>query len=116
MEKITKFFTPLVRERLYIIAAALMTVLVSFGVLTEANAAQWTAAVIAAITAIFAIVNSENNVRATLYGFAGTIAVLFQSYGVLTESHWAAITGLVAAILGVSTAAAKSPAETPAKK
>lgn len=112
MEKIKgfckKIFTPVVRERLYIVAAALMTVLVSFGVLNDNQAALWSSLVVAIIGAIFAIVNAETNWRLALYTVAGA-AALFQAYGILGDANWAAITGLVAALLGVSTAAAKAP-------
>lgn len=108
-EKLQNLLAPITRERLYIIAAALMTVLVSFGVLDDQKAAQWTALVVAILTAIFAIVNSESHWRTALYGVTTAAAVVFQSYGILGEAHWAAITGLVAALLGVTTAAAKAP-------
>lgn len=113
MEKIKDFckkvFTPIVRERLYIVAAALMTVLVSFGVMNDNQAALWSSLVVAVIGAIFAIVNAETNWRLALYAVAGAAAALFQAYGILGDANWAAITGLVAAVLGVSTAAAKAP-------
>ena len=83
MEKIKgfckKIFTPVVRERLYIVAAALMTVLVSFGVLNDNQAALWSSLV----GAIFAIVNAETNWRLALYTVAGAAAALFQAYGIL---------------------------------
>ena len=113
MEKIKgfckKIFTPVVRERLYIVAAALMTVLVSFGVLNDNQAALWSSFAVAVSGAIFAIVNAETNWRLALYTVAGAAAALFQAYGILGDANWAAITGLVAAVLGVSTAAAKAP-------
>lgn len=113
MEKIKAFcqkvFTPVVRERLYIVAAALMTVLVSFGVLNDSQAALWSSLAVAVIGAIFAVVNAESSWRVALYTVAGAAAALFQAYGILGDANWAAITGLVAAVLGVSTAAAKAP-------
>lgn len=113
MEKLKEFckkiFTPVVRERLYIVAAALMTVLVSFGVLNDSQAALWSALVVAIIGAIFAVVNAETSWRVALYTVAGAAAAVFQAYGILGDANWAAITGLVAAVLGVSTAAAKAP-------
>ncbi|HHY07509.1 MAG TPA: hypothetical protein GX530_03065 [Corynebacteriales bacterium] len=108
-ETVKKWFSPIVRERLYIVSAALMTVLVSFGVMDDQKAAQWTALVVAVVAAIFAIINSESNWRTALYGVAGSAAVVFQTYGILDQANWAAIVGLVAAVLGVTTAAAKSP-------
>lgn len=109
VDKIKEFFSPLVRERLYIVSGALMTVLVAFGVLTDQQSAQWGALVVAIVTAIFAIVNSESNWRTALYYVAGAAAVLLQGYGILGQERWAAILGLVAALLGSSTAAAKAP-------
>ena len=104
-----KVFTPVVRERLYIVAAALMTVLVSFGVLNDNQAALWSSLAVAVIGAIFAVVNAESSWRVALYTVAGAAAAVFQAYGILGQANWAAIVGLVAAVLGVSTAAAKAP-------
>ncbi|MFY9190167.1 MAG: hypothetical protein WAN89_02690 [Lawsonella sp.] len=108
-KSVAKVFSPLVRERLYIVAAALMSALVAFGVLTDNEASLWSALVVAVIGAVFSVVNAETNWRVALYTVAGAAAVVFQSYGILGDAEWSAIVGLVAAVLGVTTAAAKAP-------
>jgi len=107
--KVKDFFSPQLREKLYIIAAAAMPILVSFGVLSDEQAAQWTALAVAVITAVFALIFSESTWRKALYSVAAAAAVLFQGYGILADVQWAAILGLAAAVLGVTTAAAKAP-------
>lgn len=97
------------RERLYVIAAAAVTMLASWGVVDAAAVPAWAALAAAVITLGFAILHSTSTVRTALYSLLLAGQGVAQLYGILTETQWASIGGFVAAILGITVAAAKTP-------
>ncbi len=97
------------RERVYIIAAAAITLLASWGVVDAAAVPAWAALAAAVITLGFAILHSTSTVRTALYSVLLAVQGVAQLYGIFTDTQWASIAGLAAAVLGVSVAAAKAP-------
>lgn len=97
------------RERVYVIAAAAVTLLASWGTIDAATAPAWAALVASAVTLAFAILHSTSTVRTALYSTLLTVQGVAQVYGILSDVQWASIAGLAAAVLGLSVAAAKSP-------
>lgn len=97
------------RERVYIIAAAAITLLASWGVVDAAAVPAWAALAAAVITLGFAILHSTSMVRTALYSVLLAVQGVAQLYGIFTDTQWASIAGLAAAVLGTSVAAAKAP-------
>ncbi|MFI7168530.1 phage holin [Rhodococcoides fascians] len=97
------------RERWYVIAGVISTLLVGLKVLDQATAAAWLSLVIATITLAFALLYATSTWRVGLYGLLIAVQGVAQLYGIFNGSLWAAIIGLAATLLGTATAAAKTP-------
>lgn len=97
------------RERVYVIAAAAITLLASWGAVDAAAVPAWAALAASVITLVFAILHSTSTVRTALYSVLLAVQGVAQLYGIFTQTQWASIAGLVAAVLGLSVAAAKTP-------
>lgn len=101
------------RERVYVVAAALVALLASWGAIDVSVVPQWTALVLATITLSFAILHSTSTIRTALYSVLLVTQGVAQVYGIGTDVQWTSILGLAAAVLGLSIAAAKTPTTTP---
>lgn len=97
------------RERVYVVAAALVALLASWGAIDVSVVPQWTALVLATITLSFAILHSTSTIRTALYSVLAVTQGVAQVYGIGTDVQWTSILGLAAAVLGLSVAAAKTP-------
>lgn len=97
------------RERTYVIAAAAVALLASWGAVDAAAAPAWTALVVSFVTLGFAILHSTSTVRTALYSTLLAVQSVAQLYGIFTDGQWASIAGLAAAVLGLTVAAAKTP-------
>lgn len=94
-----------VRRALYATAGPLVTLLATGGLIPGNQAAAWTSLVIAGVTLLIAVVNSESQWRNAVY--LATAAL--QGYGIGTDATWAAISGIVVSLLGIGLAAAFTP-------
>lgn len=98
------------RERAYVVVTAIVGLFAAQGVVTEAAAPVWISVGAAAVTLFFAVLYATDTVRLSLYALLGTLSTLGQLYGYFTEAQWSSYLGLAAALLGLSLAAAKTPA------
>ncbi|MCW2089459.1 UNVERIFIED_ORG: urea transporter [Rhodococcus erythropolis] len=97
------------RGRVYVTATALVALLHANGLISEDAGDQWAALAIAVVTLMFAILHSTSKVRTALYSAALAVQGVAQVYGVWTDTQWAGVLALVAALLGISVAAARTP-------
>lgn len=100
---------PKVRGTLYIFAPTIIVLLASFNVIDNETVSVWTSAVVAAITAVFAIVNGESSWRNAVYGLFGAVQAILQLYGLFSDEQWASISGLVLALLSIGLAGVFTP-------
>ncbi|MFC4373384.1 hypothetical protein ACFO5K_04670 [Nocardia halotolerans] len=98
-----------VRGRLYAVLAPVQVLLVTLGVLTDANAALWGSAVAAVLGFTVAGANSTATWRTWLYGVLAVTQPVLITYGVFTGSQASAIVAVVVTALGLGVAAAKTP-------
>ncbi|QDF20069.1 holin [Corynebacterium phage Lederberg] len=94
------------RATFYAIAAALVTALVSWGVLDDAAAPAVVGVATAVVTLAFAVIHSDSPWRMALYSLAAALTVLATYLGYGTDAQWETILATVAPVLGIGTAAA----------
>lgn len=97
-----------IRERVYVVAAALVALLASWGAIDQTQVPQWTALAVSVVTLMFAILHSASTVRTAFYAVLLALQGISQAYGILTESQTASILGFAAAVLGITVAASKT--------
>lgn len=94
------------RATFYAVAAALVTALVSWGVLDQAAAPAVVGVATAVVTLAFAVLHSTSPWRIALYSLAAALTVLATYLGYGTDAQWETILATVAPVLGIGTAAA----------
>lgn len=99
------------RGTFYIIVPAIIAALAPFNVLDNNEATVWTSVALAAIAAVFAVVNGESTWRNTIYVLFGAVQALLQLYGLFSDQQWAAISGIVVALLSIGLAGLFTPAQ-----
>nr|WP_053411706.1 hypothetical protein [Corynebacterium lactis] len=110
MEKIRSIVPAGARLTWYAVASAVITALVSWGVLSEEAAPAVTGVVIAVVTLVFAIVHSTTPWRQALYAVAASVAVLGAYLGWGSGVQMDALLAVIAPVLGITTAAATTNA------
>ncbi|MDI9914338.1 hypothetical protein [Rhodococcus sp. IEGM 1379] len=110
LDSIRKLVPASARENWYRYGGAAIVLLASWGYIDTTVVAQWSALVLGVITLLFAALHSTSSVRTALYlllvavqGVAGGV------FGILNGQQWGAIVTLAGLVLGVATAAAKTP-------
>lgn len=109
LDSIRAFIPAAARERVYVVSAALVALLASWGAIDVAVVPQWTALVLATVTLAFAVLHSTSTIRTALYSVLLVTQGVAQVYGIGSDLQWTSIIGLVAAVLGLTFAAAKTP-------
>lgn len=106
MESIRSLVPAGARATWYAVAGAIVTALVSWGVLDQAAAPAVTGVGLAAVTLVFALLHSTSPWRQALYALlaAATVLLVYLGYG--TDAQWESILAVVAPVLGIGTAAA----------
>lgn len=106
MESIRSLVPAGQRATWYAVAGAIVTALVSWGVLDQAAAPAVTGVGLAAVTLVFALLHSTSPWRQALYALlaAATVLLVYLGYG--TDAQWESILAVVAPVLGIGTAAA----------
>ena len=99
------------RATWYAVAAALVTALVSWGVLDQAAAPAVAGVATAVVTLLFAVLHSTSPWRIALYSLAAALTVLATYLGYGTDAQWETILATVAPVLGIGTAAATTGGE-----
>ena len=94
------------RATWYAVAGALVTALVSWGVLDDAAAPAVAGVATAVVTLLFAVLHSTSPWRQALYGLAAALTVLMAYLGYGDAMQWEAILAIAAPVLGIGTAAA----------
>lgn len=94
------------RATVYAVAAALVTALVSWGVLDDAAAPAVAGVATAVVTLAFAVIHSDSPWRQALYGLMAAITVLMAYLGYGDPLQWESILAVAAPVLGIGTAAA----------
>lgn len=112
MEKIRSIVPAGARLTWYAVASAGIAALVAWGVLSEEAAPAVSGVVIAVVTLVFAIVHSTSPWRQALYAVAASVAVLGAYLGWGTEPQMEALLAIIAPVLGITTAAATTNADT----
>ena len=100
---------PTVTGPLYIIIPALIALLAGFNVIDNEAVSVWTSVILALITAVVAIANSDAAWRQAVYVLFGAAQAVFQLYGLGNNEQWASITGLVIAFLSIGLAGVFTP-------
>lgn len=109
LDTLREAIPPTARERIYVIAAAAVAVLASWGGIDAATVPAWSALVVSVITLGFAILHSTSTVRTALYSLLLAGQGVAQVYGIFSDEKWSSIVALAASVLGLSVAAAKTP-------
>lgn len=109
LDRLRSILRPALRERAYVIVAAIVAVLTSVGLLEASEAAAWSSLIVSAITLAFALLHSTSPWRTALYSFLLGLQGIAGLYGIATEAAWALVVQVAAALLGITTAAAKTP-------
>lgn len=109
MTNVRNWLRPETRGTVYTVAAAVVAALVTFGVISSTMAAPIAGVVIATITLIYAIANSDSNIRTVIYGLCVAVGILFVTLGTLSDNESEALLAIVAPVLGITLAAAKTP-------
>lgn len=94
------------RATFYAVAAALVTALVSWGVLDDAAAPAVVGVATAVVTLLFAVIHSDSPWRQSLYGLMAALTVLMAYLGYGDTMQWESILAIAAPVLGIGTAAA----------
>ena len=94
------------RATFYAVAAALVTALVSWGVLDDTAAPAVAGVATAVVTLLFAVIHSDSPWRQALYGLMAAVTVLMAYLGYGDTIQWESILAVVAPVLGIGTAAA----------
>lgn len=97
------------RGRVYTTAAALVTALVSWGILDNALAPAIVGVVGASITLAYALLHSTSPWRSAVYSLAVAVGPLAVAIGWGTNETWVAAAALVAAALGLNMASHHAP-------
>jgi len=98
-----------VRGRIYATLGSVQVLLVTLGLLNDADAALWAGAVAAVVGFGLAGVNSTSTWRTWLYGVLGAAQPLLVAYSVVNDAQASAVAAVVSAALGLGVAAAKTP-------
>ncbi|WP_280196260.1 phage holin [Nocardia farcinica] len=98
-----------VRGRIYATLGSVQVLLVTLGLLNDADAALWGGAVAALVGFTVAGVNSTATWRTWLYTLLGAAQPLLVAYSVATDAQASAVVAVVSAALGLGVAAAKTP-------
>jgi len=102
-----------VRAFLYVLAPALVALLVSYNYFTASTGALVTALVLAVVSPVLAVVNTADGFRKWFYGVLGAGQALVVGLGLVTDlelTPWVTIVGLI-----VGGVAAANVDTTPAK-
>jgi peptidoglycan/LPS O-acetylase OafA/YrhL len=94
------------RRWLYIIAGAVIALMLGYNVITENVAPLWLALIAAVLWAlgnITAIINTDSTGRAAIYGVAVAVVGLLVAYRILTEQQAVLWLTVAAAVLGLGT-------------
>ena len=94
------------RATVYAVAAAIVTALVSWGVLDDAAAPAVAGVATAVVTLAFAVIHSTSPWRQALYSLMAALTGLMVYLGYGTDVQWESILAVVAPVLGIGTAAA----------
>ena len=94
------------RATWYAVAGALVTALVSWGVLDDTAAPAVVGVATAVVTLLFAVVHSDSPWRMALYSLMAAVTVLMTYLGYGAEAQWESVLAVVAPVLGIGTAAA----------
>lgn len=98
------------RATWYAVAGALVTALVSWGVLDDTAAPAVVGVATAVVTLLFAVVHSDSPWRMALYSLMAAVTVLMTYLGYGAEAQWESVLAVVAPVLGIGTAAATTTA------
>lgn len=109
LEKIRSVLRPELRERAYVLVGAIVTGLTSMSLVDAGTATAWGSLVVSALTLAIALLHSTSTWRSALYSFMLAMQAVAGVYGILTENAWGLIIQITAALLGLGTAAAKTP-------
>ena len=94
------------RATFYAVAGAVVTALVSWGVLDDAAAPAVVGVATAVVTLAFAVIHSDSPWRQALYGLMAAVTVLMAYLGYGDTMQWESILAVAAPVLGIGTAAA----------
>lgn len=97
------------RERYYVIVAPVITLLASYGLLEASTVSSWTSFVLSIASLLLAIIHSTSSIRTAFYGLLAAGASVLQVYGMATDSTISTVLFIAATLLGITTAAAKTP-------
>lgn len=109
---IKTLLNPANRGRIYATVAAIVGALVTFGVVSTSIAPLIVGLVLSVITLGMAIVNSKNTVRTAIYGVCAAVGALLVALGIIDGAQTDALIAIAAPLLGITLAAAKTPAQT----
>ncbi|MFC3849730.1 hypothetical protein ACFORJ_06075 [Corynebacterium hansenii] len=94
------------RATWYAVAGALVTALVSWGVLDSTAAPAVVGVATAVVTLLFAVIHSDTPWRMALYSLMAAVTVLMTYLGYGSDMQWESILAIAAPVLGIGTAAA----------
>ena len=94
------------RAAWYATAGAVVTALVSWGVLDDAAAPAVVGVATAVVTLLFAVIHSDSPWRQALYSLMAALTVLMAYLGYGDTMQWESILAIAAPVLGIGTAAA----------
>ena len=94
------------RATFYAVAGAVVTALVSWGVLDDAAAPAVVGVATAVVTLAFAVIHSDSPWRQALYSLMAAVTVLMAYLGYGDTMQWESILAVAAPVLGIGTAAA----------
>lgn len=96
------------RETWYRVASALVLLVAGLGYISGEVVALWSAAALAAVTLLFAVLHSLDPWRTALYALGAAIAPICVWYSLVDEHTVTAVLGFAAAVFGITTAASKT--------
>ncbi|HEY9312126.1 phage holin [Williamsia sp.] len=96
------------RAKYYTYVAAGVLLMSGLGVVTETVASLWSAAGLASVTLVFALLHSLSPWRTALYGFLATLAPLALWYSIGTATQWVAVLSFAATVFGITKAASNT--------
>ncbi|MGC0364821.1 hypothetical protein ABH922_002805 [Rhodococcus sp. 27YEA15] len=96
------------RTQYYTYVAAVVLLLSGLGYVAESVASLWSAAGIASVTLVFALLHSTSPWRTALYGFLAALAPLALWYSIGTATGWAAVLTFAATVFGITKAASNT--------
>ena len=96
------------RAKYYTYVAAGVLLLSGLGVVTDTVASLWSAAGLASVTLVFAVLHSLSPWRTALYTFLATLAPLALWYSIGSATQWVAVLSFAATVFGITKAASNT--------